>query len=36
MSDIKEIKLVDVKNNSNIFIIEKNTDIDYILKKLFN
>jgi len=25
-----------IKNNSNKFIIEKNTDIDYILKKLFN
>ena len=24
------------KNNTNKFIIEKNTDIDYILKKLFN
>ena len=25
-----------IKNNSNKFIIEKNTDIDHILKKLFN
>ena len=25
-----------MKNNTNKFIIEKNTDIDYILKKLFN
>ena len=25
-----------IKNNKNKFIIEKNTDIDYILKKLFN
>jgi len=25
-----------IKNNPNKFIIEKNTDIDYILKKLFN
>ena len=25
-----------IKNNTNKFIIEKNTDIDYILKKLFN
>ena len=24
------------KNNTNKFIIEKNTDIDHILKKLFN
>ena len=24
------------KNKTNKFIIEKNTDIDYILKKLFN
>ena len=25
-----------IKNNKNKFIIEKNTDVDYILKKLFN
>jgi len=25
-----------IKNNTNKFVIEKNTDIDYILKKLFN
>jgi len=25
-----------IKNNTNKFIIDKNTDIDYILKKLFN
>ena len=25
-----------IKNNTNKFIIEKNTDVDYILKKLFN
>jgi len=25
-----------IKNNTNNFIIEKNTDIDHILKKLFN
>ena len=25
-----------IKNNTNKFIIEKNTDIDIILKKLFN
>ena len=25
-----------IKNNTNKFIIEKNTDIDLILKKLFN
>ena len=25
-----------IKNNTNKFIIEKNTDIDNILKKLFN
>ncbi len=25
-----------IKNNKNKFIIEKNTDLDYILKKLFN
>ena len=25
-----------IKNNTNKFIIEKNSDIDHILKKLFN
>ena len=25
-----------IKNNTNKFIIDKNTDIDHILKKLFN
>ena len=25
-----------IKNNANKFIIERNTDVDYILKKLFN
>ena len=25
-----------IKNNKNKFIIEKNTDLDHILKKLFN
>ena len=25
-----------IKNNANKFIIEKNTDIDHILKRLFN
>jgi len=25
-----------IKNNTNKFIIEKNTDVDHILKKLFN
>ena len=25
-----------IKNNINKFIIEKNTDVDHILKKLFN
>ena len=25
-----------IKNNTNKFIIEKNTDIDHIMKKLFN
>jgi len=25
-----------IKNNTNKFIIEKNTDIDHILKKIFN
>jgi len=27
---------ISIKNNTNKFIIEKNTDIDHILKKLFN
>ena len=32
----KKLKLNSIKNYSNKFIIEKNTDIDHILKKLFN
>jgi len=32
----KKFKPHSIKNNTNKFIIEKNTDIDYILKKLFN
>jgi len=32
----KKFKPNSIKNNSNKFIIEKNTDIDHILKKLFN
>jgi len=32
----EKFKLNSIKNNTNKFIIEKNTDIDYILKKLFN
>ena len=32
----KKLKPHNIKNNKNKFIIEKNTDIDYILKKLFN
>ena len=31
-----KFKLKSIKNNTNKFIIEKNTDIDNILKKLFN
>ena len=32
----EKFKLNSIKNNTNKFIIEKNTDIDHILKKLFN
>ena len=32
----EKFKLTSIKNKSNKFIIEKNTDIDHILKKLFN
>jgi len=32
----KKFKPKSIKNNTNKFIIEKNTDIDQILKKLFN
>jgi len=32
----EEFKPNSIKNNTNKFIIEKNTDIDHILKKLFN
>ena len=32
----EKLKPKSIKNNSNKFIIEKNTDIDHILKKLFN
>jgi len=32
----KRSKYQEIKNNKNKFIIEKNTDIDHILKKLFN
>ena len=32
----EKFKLKSIKNNKNKFIIEKNTDIDLILKKLFN
>jgi len=32
----KKSKPNSIKNNTNKFIIEKNTDIDPILKKLFN
>ena len=32
----EKFKPDNIKNNKNKFIIEKNTDIDYILKKLFN
>ena len=31
-----KLKPISIKNNANKFIIEKNTDIDSILKKLFN
>ena len=32
----EKFKTKSIKNNTNKFIIEKNTDIDHILKKLFN
>ena len=32
----KKFRPNSIKNNANEFIIEKNTDLDYILKKLFN
>ncbi len=32
----EKFKPYSIKNNTNKFIIEKNTDIDHILKKLFN
>ncbi len=32
----EKLKPICIKNNTNKFIIEKNTDIDHILKKLFN
>ena len=32
----KKFKPHSIKNNTNKFIIEKNTDLDHILKKLFN
>ena len=32
----EKFKPNNIKNNTNKFIIEKNTDIDLILKKLFN
>jgi len=32
----EKLKPNSIKNNTNKFIIEKKTDIDYILKKLFN
>ncbi len=32
----KKFKLNSIKNNTNKFIIDKNTDIDKIMKKLFN
>ena len=32
----EKFKLNSIKNNTNKFIIEQNTDIDHILKKLFN
>ena len=32
----EKFKSISIKNNANKFIIEKNTDIDHILKKLFN
>ena len=32
----EKLKSISKKNNKNKFIIEKNTDVDHILKKLFN
>ena len=32
----EKFKLNSIKNNTNQFIIEKNTDVDHILKNLFN
>jgi len=32
----EKFKPISIKNNTNKFIIEKNTDIDHILKRLFN
>ena len=32
----EKFKPNNIKNNANKFIIERNTDVDYILKKLFN
>ena len=32
----EKFKPIIIKNNTNKFIIEKNTNIDHILKKLFN
>ena len=32
----EKFNLNSIKNNTNKFIIEKKTDIDHILKKLFN
>jgi len=32
----KKFKPKSIKNNTNKFIIEKNTDVDHILKKLIN
>ena len=32
----EKFKPISIKNNTNKFIIRKNTDIDNILKKLFN
>ena len=32
----EKLKYARIKNNTNKYIIKKNTDIDHILKKLFN
>ena len=32
----EKFKSSNMKNNTNKFIIEKNTDVDYIMKKLLN